>query len=270
MARAKRCVVVEPFQFVAGHVGAEGAFQDFGQRQVVFGAEREADEVQQVLHGEAVEQLDAVGAGDGDVLALQRLQDAVEQAAGAAAHEDEEVAGLGGALLAIVPDGGAGLDLAPDELRDAARRGAALALPSFSIACGASHGWAGSASALGSSGQSSTEPGMAAPERGVAHQVGGVGRVQREGRVRREDAGVEDFVDIGEHFRRRAERHGEVGQLEVELGAFGAQDELLLLGEEVFRVGALEGVDRLLLVADDEQRAADGRARRRRRRRCRR
>ena len=85
----------------------ERTFQDFSKGEIVFRAEGEADEIEKVLHGEAVEQLDAVGAGDGDVLALEGLQDAVEEAAGAAADEDEEVAGSGGALLLLVPDGGA-------------------------------------------------------------------------------------------------------------------------------------------------------------------
>ena len=98
---------------------AERTFEDFGEREVVFRTQREADEVEQVLHGERVEQLDAVCAGDGNVLAFQRLQDAVEQAAGAAAHEDEEIAGPDGALLVLFPDGGAGIDLAADELCDA-------------------------------------------------------------------------------------------------------------------------------------------------------
>ena len=102
------------------------------------------------------------------------------QAAGAAADEDEEVARLGRALFAIVPDGSAGLDLMPDKAGDAgskARLGAALIL----------HGlrriprMGGFGVGLWLQRPEVDRACMAAPERGVAHQVGVVGRVQREG-----------------------------------------------------------------------------------------
>ena len=233
---------------------SKGALEDFGEGEVVFRAEGEADEIEQVLHGERVEQLDAVGAGDGDVLAFQGLKNSIKETGGAAAHEDEEVAGAAGALCLAVPDGGAGVDFAANELRDAGREfrfgagGGFLAArrgprfggldfrrrferPEFDGAC------------------------FVAAEGRVAHHVGRVGRVHREGRVGNEDICIEDGVDIVEHLFRRAERHGEIGEFVVEVGRAGVRLEGLLLGEEVFRVGALEGIDRLLLVADDEERA---------------
>ena len=91
---AQAILDVAEIEFALGD-GGEWPFKDFGKDEIVFRAERETNDVEQVLHGERVEQADAVGAGNGDILALQRLQDAVEQAAGAAAHQDEEVAGPG-------------------------------------------------------------------------------------------------------------------------------------------------------------------------------
>ena len=76
----------------------------------------------------------------------------------------------------------------------------------------------------------------------------------------------EDRVDRLEHHRHRAEGEVELGVAPGEPGAAGAVAELAPHAREPRRHGALEGVDRLLLVADGEEGADACRSRPRRRR----
>ena len=100
-------------------------------------------------------------------------------------------------------------------------------------------------------------------EAGVAGAVGdvadGVGRRRQARRALRVG---EDGVDRGEQRRDRAERQRERNALPRQPAALGrAPRSSSPMAANMLRRGALEAVDRLLLVADGEQRARPARAR---------
>ncbi len=243
--REEVVVIIEP---------AEGALEDLGEDEVVGRTERETDEVEEVLHGETVEQGQPVGAGDGQLGALELLQDGVEQTAGAPLHEDQEIAGRAGALFTAFPDSCAGIDL--------------LAYPFGDLGCKLGFRVGVGRLADGRIPRIAFldhRPRFDRPELDAAGFVATVGgmldgvglgrRIERKGGVAIEAGYVEGGVDIVEHFRRGAERHLHVGHLMRDGAGAGASGEVARFGHEAFGVCALEGIDRLLLVADDEERA---------------
>ena len=93
-------------------------------------------------------------------------------------------------------------------------------------------------------------------EAAVAHAVHAVAHDRGFGRQPRRAAAIgEHAVDCGKYRRDGAERQIERNALPGQPGVRCHRREGFAHGVELREVGALEAVDRLLLVADDEQRA---------------
>ncbi len=195
-------------------------------------------------------QRQAVGAGDGDAQALEgadgELLDGV-----AAGDQDQHVAGADRARAVLAVDqlamGEPGLDLGGDAVGDAALRLVGAA------------GLVGEGPGLGLG--RGLVVGGERPELDQARGVGTVG-VVADGLAGPDHAHQlgpgQDAIHAFEHGPGRAE--GEVEGLlgEGQRCRGGKAPELVADAAEVLEVGTLEAVDRLLLVADDEEGAGAG------------
>ncbi|MNI04992.1 hypothetical protein D3C73_579340 [compost metagenome] len=232
-------------QAVLVHV-AEGAAQHLGQGQVVAGEEGEAGQGLQVVEDDVLRQFQPVGARHRRARRLQSADDLLEGRI-AAADQDQEVAVAAGARgAALVEDDGAGLDLALDLQRQGLGHALAGAGGPFLI------DGIGPGVALGRG--FVDEQGPQVHGAGLAFAGGGV--VRNLARLPDQGAGAfgraEDCVHESQHRLGRA-----VGGLQRHAleGAARAGDQAVVdLGflPQPLGPGALEGVDRLLLVADGE------------------
>ena len=240
----------EVVEVLLGNV-AERAAQQSGQGQIVLGEQGELGEADQVLEHHVVRQLQPVGPAHRRALALQRPDDLVEQGL-APAHQDQEVAVArrppGPRLLVehrLAPIDGR-LDLAGDApgqllVRPFGRLGVDRR-PRIGVVLG-----------LGPLQRPQVDrPAARRPVGDMDHRLlGGQGVRAQAG------AGLgigEHGVDEGQHLRRRAPA---LQQVDAAEGPPGRLDQALIgarLGQEPLRRGPLERVDRLLLVADGEDR----------------
>ena len=105
-------------------------FQNAGKRKIVSGIERDLHQRQAILHREFVAQHHAIGAGDGELLALERLDQLAEHRP-ALTHQRQHIAGAHGSKRAFFPHRLARFDHRLDVFGDALRQhdmSAALAL----------------------------------------------------------------------------------------------------------------------------------------------
>ena len=222
----------------------ERRFQRRRQRQVVVGQERRAAGRDEVEHGDVLADVEAVGAGHRHARLLEGADHGLEGRP-ALAHEDEDVAGAptdAGLVALVRPDAhGAG-----DATRHHDRRRGRLG------------------------GVDRQGPGV-----GLVVLFGPLGRPQLDearrlrpcALVHRADHRVlerqpaemaldrEGRVDCRQHRLGRAERQGQAHVLEGELGGSDLVPPLTPAPLELARLGALKAVDRLLRIADREERA---------------
>ncbi|VDC49102.1 hypothetical protein BREV_BREV_03481 [Brevundimonas mediterranea] len=240
----------EGVEAVLVHV-AQGAAQHLGQGQVVVGEERKSGQGDQVVEDDMAGQFQPVGAGDGDAFGLQGADDLFESGV-AAADQDDVVAVAGGAQVAgaAVEDGQAAFDLAADFAGQVAGQAFAGAAGAFLIdrivpGVGLGRGF------VEEQGPQIDGAMLADPRRDVAGDVA-LGAGQGAGAV-----GVgEDGVDEGQHLFGRTIGGVQLGSGEGFAGALGQGQEVGSFLAQTLRPGALEGVDRLFLVADSEDGAA--------------
>ncbi len=177
------------------------------------------------------------------------------ESGGAAAHENEEVTGLGGALLLAVPHGRQPVAISRFTNWAMRRESAALGLSTFSCPRGASHGSARLGLLLGLQRPEFDRAQFVAAIGRVAQQVSRVGRADGEGRI-----GRKTLVSKTSSTYRRisgAERNdmARLGWVKA-TSASRARFELLRLVQEVLWIRALEGIRSTRFWSpSDEQRA---------------
>ena len=222
------------------------AFEQDGKRQVVVGHQQEIDERDEVLHRELIGELHAVGAGDGHAEPLQ-LADHRRCEGIAAPHQDQNVAGahgaaFGGKLLIV---GQPPFDRGGDPLAQRLDRARSRRL----LAPGLERRGFGRL-LLGFDLPQLYQPRLTSPEGVVLDARAFLPCQSVRCRVASEHAidGLQDRLGRAEGKRERnlVPRETERRCLTLEGAAHLAEPR---------RVGALEREDRLLLVADGEQRA---------------
>ncbi len=227
--------------------GEERAFQERGQRQVVLRQDGEAAERHEVLHGDVLGQHQPVGTGDGQVVPLlQGARQCIDEGV-ALAHQHDDIAGLHRPRLALfrhrlaADPGGERIGDAPGENVDRRffRHRVEGRCPVLLV-----------------------EPrrgGDHLPDVDCARLAPAVGGMDDLAAVRRQAARIggieEDPVDGRKHVPRRAEGKEEPDGAEDGFGRPRASRNLASFFREALRPGALEGVDRLFLVAHGEDRS---------------
>ncbi len=216
------------------------------ERQIVLRQEQRVGERHQIHHRDVFGEDEAVGAGDFDVLVLQRADDRFEQFA-ALAHQNQNIAVAHGPALDA--DRLAAIDHALDRAGNAFRQfdararlvdGVERRVPAFDFLA-----------LIGL---------RRLPHFDQAWRRVRQGDVRRKaigirGDARRDELVLENFVDGGEHARAGAERMLKLTKFELQLGALMRGCKVSPHLVEFLRRGILERIDRLLLVADRENRA---------------
>ncbi len=226
---------------------AQGAAQHLGQGQIVVGEERKTGQRDQVVEHDVAGQFQPVGAGHGHALGFQRPDDLLERRV-AASDQDDIVAVSGGTQVprAAVEDGDAAFHLAADFASHVAGQAFPGAAGAFLIdgivpGVGLGRGF------VEEQGPQVDGAVLADPRGDMAGDVA-LGSGQGAGAV-----GIgEDGVDEGQHLFGRAVGGVQLRPGEGLAGAFGQGQEGAAFLTQPFGPGALEGIDRLFLVADGE------------------
>ena len=230
----------------------EGAFEGFAQRQIVLGQQGEPRQRQQVAHGLLPGQFQAVRAGHLHARALQLTDHLIEEAA-APPHQDHHVPGVGGAIAPpALPDLQPVIQPGFHARRDLARQPFLRIVRAWRIHRGPGiflhrlgrHRRGGPqlhrAAAFFPVGAAGHVAGNIPARRPVRQQGGGGFPVKHRVHALQDGGG------------------GAEGGLHRNLfgappGMGGEADIILRLFQEFRRLGALEGIDGLFLVADGKQ-----------------
>ena len=236
----------QPHQVVVGEI-EEGRLQDGGEGQIVLEIGHRPAERHQILHRDMVGDDQPVGAGDRNAGVAQRLGHGGDEA-GALAHQDDDVTRRQRAHRALVGDGIADpvADLGGDPPRQPVGRGIGRLVVDRLQPVARLRLFLGLVDRPDLDEARRLAPRRLVRRRLVAgRQALAVFRIGKDGVHRPQDVGG------------GAEGLGQPHLLEARLGGLGALPHGPLLVGEHARRGALEGVDRLLFVADGEDRAGD-------------